>query len=123
MRAELEKDGRPSARSSMWRGRQEKPWKEEELGNSAEGINSLNTQRDFGCASQKGKGRERERESRVRFCCRPHRTPAFSSVGLEILWGRQTCSWDRGRDRGEYTQGVNFLLPLETMIPFGDNRG
>lgn len=28
----------------MWRGRQEKPWKEEELGNSAEGINSLNTQ-------------------------------------------------------------------------------
>lgn len=91
-----EKDGRPSVRSSMWRGRQEKPWKEEELGNSAEGINSLNTERDCGCASQKGKGQERERESRVRFSCRPHCTPASSSAGLEILWGRQMCSWDGG---------------------------
>lgn len=58
MRAELEKQHVEGETGEAEEGRGARKF-------TAEGIDSLNTQRDFGCASQKGKGRERERKSRV----------------------------------------------------------
>lgn len=73
-------------------------------------FNSLNREEDFCSASQRRKGRERERERRVRLCYRPGETtrppPRW---GLKILWGRHGAGTE-GRKVQERTNTRSEFL-------------
>lgn len=83
-------------------------------------FNSRNREKDFCSASRRRKGRERKRERRVRFCHRPcSPTCLLLSLGRagNPLGERRGAGWRAERRRRESTRRVNFVLPLETVIP------
>ena len=99
---------------------------EEELRDSAERMLTVQTERLLCCLTAR-KG-TRAREGRA-VSALDHVAPLL----VPPLQGRKSSGGDAGapphrgeegeEGAGEDKHRVNFLLPLETMIPFGDSRG
>ena len=97
--------------------------REEKLRNSAEGTDSLDGEKDYCSASARKKVREGAGRKGA-FLLGPQCTVASSPLQGWESSGEDMEPRQRGAVyRREQTQRVNFLLPLEMMISFGDNRG